>query len=68
MIQQRPLTSSSLFVWQEIKRTGECIKSMHIQLDNTTRENKNKYVMSFCQWLVAVGLVLEIRVGFLIVG
>ena len=53
---------------QEIKRTGKAIESLHIQLDNTTRENKNKYVMSFCQWLVSIGLVGDIRVGFLLVG
>ena len=27
---------------------------VHIQLDNTCRENKNKYVTGFCAWLVSV--------------
>ncbi len=40
---------------QEIKRCGKLLNKVHIQLDNTARENKNKYVMSFCAWLVELG-------------
>ena len=41
---------------------------VHIQLDNTCRENKNKYVTGFCAWLVSLGLCKSIRIGYLPVG
>ncbi len=53
---------------QEIERTGKLLDKVHIQLDNTARENKNRYVGGFCAWLVEIGLCKEIRGGFLPVG
>ena len=53
---------------QEIKRRGQVLNKVHIQLDNTARDNKNKFVMSFCAWLVEMNLVSELRVGFMNVG
>lgn len=49
-------------------RKGNLPRSVWIQLDNTGRENKNKIVAGFCQWLVALGFVDEIRLSFLPVG
>ena len=37
---------------QEYERRGGPPKFAHFQLDNTCRENKNKYVLAFCQWAV----------------
>ena len=53
---------------QEIERTGKLLKNVHIQLDNTTRENKNKYVATFCAWLIEMNLAEQIRLSFLPVG
>lgn len=41
---------------------------VHFQLDNTARENKNQYVLAFAQWLVHMGLAMEVRLSFLPVG
>jgi len=53
---------------QEFLRREKPIKHIHMQLDNTCRENKNKYVMGFCSWLVSIGIAESIRVSFLPVG
>jgi hypothetical protein len=50
------------------RRGGSLPPRVHIQLDNTGRENKNAYVLGFCTWLVALGFVDEIRLSFLPVG
>jgi len=42
--------------------------TLHIQLDNTTGENKNEYMIAMCAWLVASGKVKHVRVFFLKVG
>jgi hypothetical protein len=41
---------------------------LYLQLDNTTQENKNKYVMAYLQILVDLGTFEKIKVGFLLVG
>ena len=43
-------------------------ETLYIQLDNTSRENKNRYYIGMMAWMVAVGLVKEIEVSFLMVG
>jgi hypothetical protein len=43
-------------------------KKLHIQLDNTCRENKNVYMYAWCSWMVARGAFEEIQVSFLPVG
>ncbi len=62
------LELNTSFFPQEIQRRGRTLGHVHIQLDNTCRENKNKWVMTFCSWLVSIGLCKSIRVGFLPVG
>ena len=50
------------------RRGGSLQRKVWIQLDNTCRENKNKMVVGFAQWIVAMGLCEEIRLSFLPVG
>lgn len=42
--------------------------TIYVQLDNTCRENKNKYFMGCMAVLVARGLVKEVIMSFLMVG
>ena len=41
---------------------------LYMQLDNTCRENKNKFVFSFLAYLVTMGVFKKIKVNFLLVG
>ena len=41
---------------------------LHIQMDNSWKENKNKYVFCFWSLLVARRIVKEVVVSFMIVG
>ena len=41
---------------------------LHIQLDNTTGENKNNLVFTYACWLVQTGFVQKVRIFFLPVG
>ncbi len=34
--------------------------TLYIQMDNTVRENKNKYVLAFCAMLVEVGIFKKV--------
>ena len=43
-------------------------KKLYLQLDNSTKDNKNKYLMAFLSFLTARGVFKEIQVGFLLVG
>jgi len=36
-----------------------------LQLDNTSRENKNKWTLAFCSWLVHLGWFFEVVISFL---
>jgi hypothetical protein len=55
-------------VLQEIEKIGKVLTNVHILLGNTARVNKNKFVMSFCAWIVEIGFAKNIRVGFCLVG
>lgn len=50
------------------ERGGTLPKVLLLQLDNTCRENKNRYVMAFLAYLVDAGVFEEVRVNFLMVG
>ena len=41
---------------------------IYIQLDNTSRENKNKYFIAFMAYLVAMRYTKEVIMSFLMVG
>ena len=43
-------------------------KKLFLQLDNSAKDNKNRYVMAFCSLLTAKRVFKEITIGFLIVG
>ena len=42
--------------------------TLWIQLDNTAKDNKNRYVFAYCHSLVDMGLFQEVEVNFLPVG
>ncbi len=60
----------TIHVLQHILNTweGTLPPILYLQLDNTARENKNKYVMSYLHMLVNLGVFEKIKVGFLLVG
>ena len=43
-------------------------KKLFLQLDNSAKDNKNRYVMAFCSLLTTKRVFKEVTVGFLIVG
>ena len=43
-------------------------KNLYLQLDNSTKDNKNQYLMAFLSLLTTRGIFREIQVGFLLVG
>ena len=43
-------------------------KKLFLQLDNSAKDNKNRYVMAFCSLLTTRRVFKEVIVGFLIVG
>jgi hypothetical protein len=43
-------------------------KRLYLQLDNSAKDNKNRFVMAFYSLLTARGIFKEVTVGFLIVG
>ena len=43
-------------------------KKLFLQLDNSAKDNKNRYVMAFCSLLTARRVFSEVIVGFLIVS
>ena len=50
------------------KKFGFWPQVLHVQLDNTSGENKNATTLAICSWLVATGRVAQVRVFFLEVG
>jgi hypothetical protein len=48
--------------WSKLPRT------LFLQLDNTSKDNKNNYVLSYLAMLVACGIFSDIYVSFLPVG
>ena len=43
-------------------------KKLFLQLDNSAKNNKNRFVIAFCSLLTAKRVFKEVTVGFLIVG
>ena len=41
---------------------------LNLQLDNATRDNKNRFVFAFCLLLTYHGVFQEVYINFLIVG
>jgi hypothetical protein len=62
-----------------IQAFWECLVALHkgkhgipptifLQLDNTTKQNKGKYLVAFCELLVSLKVCKEIKISFLPVG
>lgn len=51
-----------------MQRRKKRIPHIRVQMDNTCRENKNRYVLGFCHWLVAMGICDTLELCFLPVG
>ena len=43
-------------------------KKLFLQLDNSTKDNKNRYVMAFFSLLIAQRIFKKMTIGFLIIG
>ena len=43
-------------------------KTLHIQMDNCSGENKNRFLMAFCSFIVLIGWFSEVHLSFLITG
>jgi hypothetical protein len=58
-----------LIAYEKKKRDGKLPKNLCLQLDNTTNQNKDKYLMAFTELLVNAGGTFEtIKINFLEVG
>ena len=61
--------TSIMKVLDDVKiQRGTLLPTLHIQADNCSRENKNKYMFAFCACFVALENFREVRLSFLIVG
>jgi hypothetical protein len=49
----------------ELDRTGTLPKTMYLQLDNTTRQCKSKYVIAWLHYLIQCGIFDDIYISFL---
>ena len=47
---------------------ASCPGLLYLQFDNCSRENKNKYMLAYCNWLLANGVFRDIHISFLPVG
>ena len=47
---------------------GKLPANLYLQLDNCTRENKNRYLFSYLEILVKIGVFLTVQVSFLPIG
>jgi hypothetical protein len=48
--------------------TVPLLRKLFLQLDNSAKDNKNRFVMAFCSLLTARRIFKEVTVGFLVVG
>ena len=44
------------------------LRMVYLKLDNSAKDNKNKYLMTFLSLLIARGVFKEIQASFLLVG
>jgi hypothetical protein len=58
-----------ILLLEEMAANNNLPSTLYIQLDNTTRENKNRYVVSFLHMLVHFGIIsYKVKLSFLPVG
>jgi hypothetical protein len=55
-------------VIRDISKNGPLPETLHIQMDNTAKDNKNHYLLGFCAMLIAEHVFTEVVVFFLPVG
>ena len=56
-------------VLQDLDKSKKGIpRVIYLQLDNTTKQNKNRYIIGYCACLVQWGLADKVVVSFLPVG
>ena len=48
--------------------SGDLPEVLYLQLDNTSRENKNQVVFGYLSMLVELGIFKKVKVGFLLIG
>ena len=48
--------------------SGNLLEFLHLQLDNTFRENTNQLVFGYLNMLVELRIFQKVKVGFLLVG
>ena len=48
--------------------SGNLPQVLYLQLDNTSRENKNQFVFGYISMLVELRIFQKVKVGFLLVG
>jgi hypothetical protein len=51
-----------------IHRDGDIPPTIFLQLDNTSKQNKGKYLVAFCEMFVSLEVCKEIKINFLPVG
>lgn len=51
-----------------LEKEGQLPPILTVQVDNTTRENKNSTMFTFFSWLVETGMFEQVYLGFLPVG
>lgn len=60
--------SCLLKILAQESQDGTLPATLYVQLDNTTRENKNKYFLGMMAYLVKKGYLEEVYISFLFVG
>lgn len=61
------LHQTLLHIWQ-VCQPGDMPPTLHLQMDNCSADNKNRFVLAYLCFLVQQGIFKEILVSFLIVG
>ena len=59
------LTCFYLHIVQHLETTGSHPPVLWLQADNCIKENKNRWMLGFCEWLVHKGLFQEIMISML---
>ena len=53
---------------RDVSKLGPLPKKLHLQMDNTAKDNKNHYLLGFCTILIAEHVFKEVEVFFLPMG
>ena len=63
------LTTSIIELQDQYRREGKAWPEvLYLQLDNTTKDNKNRALLTFLDEIVKLGVFQKVKVGFLYVG